>query len=315
MELANLPADGSRAYFAPVLPSLPDNGKTVARVHFESLSELAAMIPPTAPSRVPEDERHHWTKEDKSLYGSTKNMRDALTLARDGWKEGAERARPLLERVMVARPVRKAMVKWSVAGGIPSVPRYLSGDPMHMRTNATAPTNKQPVITMISSNSAPWYVKPEHFEFAAVAAAAIIDRLEDAGFRVEVIAGRRESSDPTGTGSNTGENNVLGHRSEMWFRLKAAQDTLDLNRLVFGLGHPAVFRRLLFAAGAMHPDYKKSLGYCQGYAISLDKLEHPLGTYVLPSMLSIHDAKHKDAIATFDAAIASLKKQGCPGLE
>jgi hypothetical protein len=195
------------------------------------------------------------------------------------------------------------------------VPRYLSGDPMHMRTMTTAPTNKQPVITLISSTSAPWYVKPEHFEFAAVAAAAIVDRLEDAGFRVEVIAGRRESSDGTGTSSRSGENNALGHRSEMWFRLKAAQDTLDLNRLVFGLGHPAVHRRLLFAAGAMHPDYKKSLGSWQGYAVSLEKLEHPVGTYILPSMLSIHDAKHKDDIATFDAAIASLKKQGCPGLE
>jgi hypothetical protein len=315
MELHEIPTDGSRAYFAPVLPSIPDNGNSVARVHFESLSELAAMIPPTAPSRVPENERHHWTKNDETFYGLTKTMRAALDLARNGWKEGAERARPLLERVNVARPVRKAMVKWSVAGGIPSVPRYLSGDPMHMRTTATAPTNKQPVITLISSTSAPWYVKPEHFEFAAVAAAAIIDRLEDAGFRVEVIAGRRESSDSTGTTSRSGENNARGHRSEMWFRLKAAQDTLDLDRLVFGLGHPAVHRRLLFAAGAMHPAYKKSLGSWQGYAVSLDKLEHPVGTYVLPSMLAISDAKHKDAVATFDAAIASLKKQGCPGLE
>jgi hypothetical protein len=315
MDIHEIPTDGSRAYFAPVLPSLPDNGKTVARVHFDSLSELAAMIPPTAPSRVREEERHHWTKKDESFYGSTKTMGDALDLARNGWREGAERARPLLERVMVARPVRKAMVKWSVAGGIPSVPRYLSGDPTHMRTMTTAPSNKQPVITLISATSAPWYVKPEHFEYAAVSAAAIIDRLEDGGFRVEVIAGRRESSDSTGAGSNTGENNVLGHRSEMWFRLKAAQDTLDLDRLVFGLGHPAVHRRLLFAAGAMHPGYKKSLGDWQGYAISLDKLEHPAGTYVLPSMLTICNSKHKDAIATFDAAIASLKAQGCPGLE
>lgn len=315
MNIADIPTDGSRAHFAAVLPDLPANEKTAARLHFDSLSELAAFIPPTAPASVKEEDRHHWTKKDDDFYGATRNMRDALDLARDGWKEGAERARPLLDRVKVARPTRKALTRYDVAGAVAVVPRYLAGNPLAMKTRQTSATTQSPIITLVSATSAPWYVKPEHFEFAAVAAAAIIDRLEDAGFRVEVIAGRRESNDATGTSSNTGENNARGDRCEMYFKLKSAQDALDLDRLVFGLGHPAVHRRLLFAACSMIPAYKRSLGSWQGYAVSLDKLERPAGTFILPSMLSISKADHKDAVTVFDKAVETLKAQGCPGLE
>jgi hypothetical protein len=315
MNIADIATDGSRAHFAAVLPDLPANGKTLARLHFDSLSELAAFIPAAAPASTKEDDRRHWTAADEGFYGKTRNMSAALDLARDGWKDGAERARPLLDRVKVARPTRKALTRYDVAGAVAVVPRYLAGNPLAMKTRQTSPTAQSPVITLVSATSAPWYVKPEDFEFAAVAAAAIIDRLEDAGFRVEVIAGRRESNNSTGAASGTGENNALGDRSEIYFRLKAAQDALDLDRLVFGLGHPAVHRRLLFAAGAMHPDYKKSLGSWQGYAVSLDKLERPMGTFALPSMVSVSKGGHKDAISVFDKAVETLKAQGCPGLE
>ena len=315
MNIADIATDGSRAHFAAVLPDLPDNGKPTARLHFDSLTELVAFIPPTAPASVKEEDRHHWTKKDESLYGATKNMREALALARDGWKDGADRARPLLDRVKVARPTRKAFTRYDVAGAVAVVPRYLAGNPLAMKTRQPSVTAQSPVITIVSATSAPWYVRPEDFEFAAVAAAAIIDRLEDAGFRVEVIAGRRESNNANGAGEGSGANNALGDRSEIYFRLKAAQDALDLDRLVFGLGHPAVLRRLLFAAGSMHPAFKKSLGYCQGYPVSLDNLERPAGTFILPSALSVYKGNHKDAVTVFDKAVEVLKAQGCPGLE
>jgi hypothetical protein len=315
MNIADIAADGSRAHLAAVLPALPDNGRTTARIHFDSLAELVAFIPPTAPPGVKDGDATHWSAQDESFYGKTKSMKDALTLARDGWKDGADRARPLLDRVKVARPAKKRLTRHDVAGAVAVVPRYLAGNPLAMKTRQTSPTAQSPVITLVSATSAPWYVRPEDFEYAAVAAAAIIDRLEDAGFRVEVIAGRRESNNGNGAGEGSGANNTLGDRSEIYFRLKAAQDALDLDRLVFGLGHPAVHRRLLFAAGSMHPAFKKSLGYCQGYAVSLDNLERPAGTFILPSMLSVNKGHHKDAMTVFDKAVEALKAQGCPGLE
>jgi hypothetical protein len=242
-------------------------------------------------------------------------MAQARTLARDGWQKGAERVQPLLDRVKTARPTRKALTRWDVAGAVPSIPRYLAGNPLAMKTRQTSQTNQQPIITIVSNTSAPWYVEPRTFENLATAAAAIVDRLEDAGFRVEIIAGRRESSNQTGTAAATGENNALGNRSEMMFRAKAAQDSLDLARLVFAIGHVAVHRRLLFAAGNAHPAFDESLGTNQGFAVAMRPLERPPGTYVLPALATLHNEIKHEPIAVFDHTLETLKAQGCPGLE
>jgi len=314
--ISSLPSlDNSRAQFDGVLPALPDNGKPVPRLHFDSLAELVSFIPDTAPQSVRDDARRYWSAKDPTFYGTTTTMAEALKLARDGWQEGAARALPLLERVKIARPTKRSLSRYDVAGAVPSVSRYLSGNPLAMKTRQTSPTNQTPIITLISSTAAQWVVDPETFEALAVAAAALVDRLEDAGFRVEVIAGRRESSSQEGVTQATGENNTLGHRSEMFFRVKAAQDSLDLARLVYGVGHPAVHRRILFAIGEMHGDYKRSLGEVQGYNVALDKPERPAGSYVLPSLSSLHRDGIKDPITVFDAAVSQLKAQGCPGLE
>ena len=305
-----LPADGTRAAFADILPPIPDNGTPTARLHFDSLGDLAAAIPDSPRKGRPGEA---WSSKDRDFYGVT--MAQARTLARDGWQEGAERVQPLLDRVKTARPTRKALTRWDVAGAVPSIPRYLAGNPLHMRTRQTSQTNQQPIITIVSNTSAPWYVEPRTFENLATAAAAIIDRLEDAGFRVEIIAGRRESSNQTGTAAATGENNALGNRSEMMFRAKAAQDSLDLARLVFAIGHVSVHRRLLFAAGNSHPAFDESLGANQGFAVAMRPLERPPGTYVLPALATLHNEIKHEPIAVFDHTLETLKAQGCPGLE
>lgn len=310
MTIAALPADGTRAQFAPFLPDLPDNGTPTARLHFDSLADIVALLPEQNRDGRGEE---FWRREDKDFFGAT--MKQARTYARDGWQEGAALVQPLLERVKTARPTRKALTRWDVAGATPSVPRYLAGTPLNMRTRQNSPTHQQPIITLISNTSAPWYVEPKTFQHLATAAAAIIDRLEDAGFRVEVIAGRRESSSSQGCRAATGENNALGARSEMFFRAKAAQDGLDLPRLAFALGHAATHRRLLFAAGAMHPAYDPSLGTGQGFAVAFLPLEKPPGTYTLPALATLHNDVTKDPVAVFDHTLKALRDQGCPGLE
>jgi hypothetical protein len=311
MSIATLPADGTRAAFADILPPIPDNGTPTARLHFDSLGDLAAAIPDSPRKGRPGSA---WLDDsDRDFYGVT--LTEARRLARDGWQEGAERVQPLLDRVKTARPTRKALTRWDVAGAVPSIPRYLAGNPLAMKTRQTSQTNQQPIVTLISSTSAPWWVETGTFERLACAAAAIADRLEDAGFRVEIIAGRRESSNPSGAGTATGENNALGNRSEMMFRAKAAQDSLDLARLVFAIGHVSVHRRLLFAAGNAHPAFDESLGGNQGYAVAMRPLERPHGTYILPALAHLEKQVKHDPVAVFDHVIETLKAQGCPGLE
>jgi hypothetical protein len=305
-DLKSLPTDPKGAQFAPYLPGFGSEAKSIAAIHFDSMADFMAYVP----EKDPGGDRHcdaAWTTtKDRVAFCRTPNMRAALEYARDGWKEGADRARPLLDKIKTARPVRKALVKWSVAGAIPSVPRYLSGDPMHMRTVGTAASNKQPVITLIANWSTPAFVDAKVFECVAVAAAAICDRLEDAGYRVEIIGGRRCSSDHGG---------VKGHIADLFARIKAPEDTMDLARVAFGLGHPSALRRLSFAIASIHPAFFNATRYGQGYATDFGNLEMPPGTYALPSNAKVESSCGTDPMKAFDYVLASLVKQGCPGLE
>jgi hypothetical protein len=312
MQLADLDTKGSRAHFADILPALPDNGKRTARLHFDSLADLVSYLPREEPSGRG---RQYWSNENPDFYGST--MQQALDMARDGWSEGAERVAPLLDKVRTERPTARRITRYDVAGAYAVVPRYLAGNPLAMRRHETAKTSKTPIITLVCSASSPWNVSPKAFEAVACAAAAVTDRLEDAGFRVEIISGRRESNDSRGTIEANGENNALGHRSEVFFRAKAADETPNLSRLAFALAHPAIFRRILFAVTDMHPDYDQSMTGCQGYAIALAAVkDRPAGTYVLPALAHLHKVSERgDPLKIFDEVIKTLKDQGCPGLE
>lgn len=312
MQLADLDTKGSRAHFADILPPLPDNGKPTARLHFDSLAELVAYLPREKPMGRGGE---YWSKEDPGFYGST--MKQALDMARDGWSEGAERVLPLLDKVRTERPTARRITRYDVAGAYAVVPRYLAGNPLAMRRHETDRTSKTPIITLVCSSSSPWNVGTQNFESLACAAAAVTDRLEDAGFRVEIIAGRRESNNSRGTVEANGENNALGDRSEVFFRAKASDETPNLARLAFALAHPSIFRRILFAVTEMHPDYDKSMFGCQGYAIAISEVQdRPPGTYVFPSLAHLYKiSRSGDPIVIFDEVIKTLKAQGCPGLE
>lgn len=306
MNLRDMPTDERGAQFAPYLPVLSGEAKSVARLHFDNMADFAAVVPESDPG----GDRHcggAWEQAASTAsFALTKSMTQALKLAREGWEEGAARARPLMEKIKTARPVRKTLSRWDVAGAVPSVPRYLAGNPMHMKTQRLSVSNRQPVVTIVSNWSTPAFVSAKVFESSAVAAAAICDRLEEAGFRVEIIAGRRCASEIDGE---------KGHVAETFARIKAPEDSLDLARIAFGLGHPSALRRLSFAICAIHPHMKKATHYGQGYASDFDKVERPPGTYTMPANKGVEANCGSDPLKTFDYVVKHLKKQGCPGLE
>lgn len=306
--IATLPTNGTMAQFAPFLPDMPENGEPVARLHFDSLGDMAALIPRKPPKGAP---HHDCWQEDSAFYGVSTT--EAHRLAAEGWQEGAARAALLMDRIKTARPTRKALTRWDVAGALPSVPRYLSGNPLNMRQMQRSASSQQPVITIATEIGGPSSVETRTFEARAVAAAAIVDRLEDAGFRVEILGGMRSSNSGTGVREATGANNALGKRAEVFFRVKAAQDTLDLARVAFGLGHPSATRRLCFQAMSSHPDFYPVISYGMGYTVPLAPLDRPPGTYTLPPLMKLDQIRKAEDV--FDAVLSHLKNQGCPGLE
>jgi hypothetical protein len=304
MELINLPTDPAKAQFSAYIPAHNAAAKSVAALHFGSMAELVSHVPGRKPTGIRVHDDTAWG--DDAGFCGTPDMETATRYALEGWQEGAERARPLLEKVKAARPAQKKLVRWDVAGATPSVSRFLSGNPLNMRTSAMSRSHRMPVITLLSNWSSPWTVNAKVFESVAVAAAAICDRLEDAGYRVEIIAGRRCSSERGGE---------TGHVADLFARIKAPQDAMDLSRVAFGIGHPSALRRLAFAVSAIHPAFYDATSFGQGMPSDFDKVDMPAGTFALPSNKRVQDACGADALKTFDFVVAELTKNGCPGLE
>jgi hypothetical protein len=137
----------------------------------------------------------------------------------------------------------------------------------------------------------------------AGAVAAVIDRIEDAGFQAEVfVALRLKDHDK--------------HRHvEIVAPVKSAGDALDVARLAFAIGHPAALRRLFFAT-ITRPTETKYLDDSIGVPV-------PIKTggeaFVLEGLQGGKDMAFttEEGAATTGLALImdSLRKQGCPGIE
>lgn len=281
---------------------LPDLSKygTRSRAGFSSPEAFAAWL------ESPEGVREKWSTSGRDngdmggdFYGFT-TFRDALDMALTGWKEGAERVERLRDKINVANPKGPRLVSWGVAGAYPSVARALAGNPLNMRKLDLARAKRKPVMTIVSHYGATADVDAQSMERRAACAAALVDEVETAGFSVELIAYTASSA-----------SNVV---AETAFVLKEAGAALDVARVAFGLGHPAMLRRLTFAIRSSRRE-AKPLGAGMGSTI-YDGLKLPPGCYMLPAIQYLGAGKFRsDELTVKDglpAMIAALRAQDCP---
>lgn len=272
--------------FLPPVPS----GK-VSSAHFSSPSELYAFTQAKG-FKAGAWCRDAWN-ENESAYGAT--LDDVERFARDGWPEGAEKIAALRDVLIPDRPTGPRIVRYDVAGALPSVPRAIAGNPMNMRRVTVAPTARQPVLTLVQDMVAPWGADHRCFTASAVASCAIVDLLEGAGFRVEIVAAFRSGNDMVG---------------EVACRVKEAGDAVNLATLAFALGSPAFFRVFCFRVMHGHKAFEplgSSLGRCRPF----DASKCPPGVYLLPGPSVTSTKNPRDAMAM---QIKSLRAQGCPGI-
>jgi hypothetical protein len=151
-------------------------------------------------------------------------------LARRGWSEGAKNLGDVLA---VHMPERDNVDSWryDVAGELPDIGRYLAGDPAHMRRHGH-PKGHRPIISLFINNWIVCFTKAQQMANYGAAIVAMVDQLENSGRRVEVTAGTIAESGSSGRTM----------MSATW-RVKAAEDALDLGALAFAVAHPAASRR------------------------------------------------------------------------
>lgn len=248
---------------------------------------------------------------DGDDWSGTKNMQDALDLAENGWKKGAEDVENMKRRIDAVHPVSPRLVRHSVAGVTPNIARAVAGNPENMRVPDLTKSRKKPTITIVSNMSANCGVSGHAITNRAAAVCALIDRIESKGYSVEVI-----STATSRGGSWDGE---VGFNSAVSIRLNESHQPVDIVRMAFGLGHSSMFRRFVFTEWGTHSSCKRGLGMGLGsheeVHLKKDEDDDLRAVYKLPS------AEHKSKYFANEELtvtcglyylIQSLKKQGCP---
>jgi hypothetical protein len=290
------------ARFAAILPSVPASARATAtgRWHFDSLAAAMDALPQSAPPGA--WHASAWSNSHlPAWHGAT--WSEVQRYAAEGWIEGAEAARRIRDGIQAQMPTAPRLIRWDVAGALPSIPRALAGNPLNMRRMAASVRRTMPTVTLVSNMSTSSSVQPAELIDTAAALAALVDVLEESGLRCEVIGW---APFVCAYGSTFADLAILA---------KAPDQPLDLASIAFSAGHAAAYRRLGFACVAMAARARglgDSLGR-GGWTPAADSI--PPGTFLMPTAQAL-SGRHgaKTPIARFIAMCVQLRAQGCPGI-
>ena len=240
-----------------------------AKYLFDSLSELGQFIA---------DAPRKWnTSQSKDIaarqdWDLSAGFEGAVKMAREGWLEGAARAQDALKAFSPVTPAPETITDFY--GHRPHVARFCAGAPDSMIRHARPPREGfGKVLTLIVPVNANGMISAQCMANFGLGVAQYVSQLELDRVRVEVI----------------GLTTTLlrgGYRESFAWRIKGADQPLDLAVLAFAIGHPAMCRRLDFALCERAAGPETS-----GYGQSVDgKLEDvincPVNAYVLNGMNS-----------------------------
>lgn len=181
----------------------------------------------------------HQSYLSRSMYGRATNelhggltFEGAIRTAQEGWHDGVELVHDLMSGVpLLENMVGVADWRYDACGEMPDVPRYVSGDPLHMRRR-TRQSGSRPIIHIVVNTALVGGSTPTQQTNYGVALCGLIDWLEAKGKRVEL--------DRVGV-----VDDGLRRTMQGW-KVKRATDALDLPAVVFALAHMASHRHLVW---------------------------------------------------------------------
>lgn len=192
--------------------------------------------------------RYHSNERSKSWNRGVAQLPEFAALLQHGDKTLENRVKGVWERYNIAptRGLVKARIR-DVAGGSPSVPAYLAGDPRCMKRRA--PIIASAPVRVFASIGCSMGIEADDVEKHGVLIAALVYRLALTR-PVELYATTEYDVDPFGSGDN-----VLT-------AIKLATRPLNLSRITTMLAHPAAQRTLMFAVTDIKNNH--SIGWAFG---------------------------------------------------
>lgn len=231
-----------------LMPFKTFSGARIIRNSHESLAAFANAVDETPARNARPNESIERTREAEEWTGGV-SFKQALDLARYGWKEGREMMTDALALAKAATtPLEVPTLRHDVAGAEPDVARFLAGDPLCMIDERPDAAKVKPVIRVVVSFWTWASVPAQNITNQGAAILAQVDAWEAAGWECEIIADgstrwnlRSRAAalpDVPSAGDQILSTEVV---------IKRAGEPLDIDAAAFALVHPAMLRRLGFS--------------------------------------------------------------------
>ena len=258
-------------------------------IEFGSWGELidyAARVPTV----TAKSEQHSRFVRDDDWYG-TPDFPAALNLALNGWTDAETKARTLSSVLFnkVSSLVEHDYPVSDIEGVDIEMGAYTRGEPeCWTRFEKVMEEGEGKIARIVFNGFFSAGINHDVIIARGAAVAALVDLLEYSGTRCEVIY-HCPFNDP------------------IHFRtlIKSADQPLDLSRLMFAVGHPSMFRRIMFSALEHNPE-RESLSL---YGLPYELHESQRGDVYL-GCAGFPDVQWKDTESAQAWIIAELKSQG-----
>jgi hypothetical protein len=217
-------------------------------IKFESFADFVAESQKPPASLLVRTGTASSRDRDRSGWYGTNKFEDAVKLAAEGWREGADKILSILSqlgpsvRASIAQCVRRT--SFDVSGNWVDVGRFLSGEPECFGIEVEDGDNcREKVVRIVVNLASSLAIDADAFFARGAVVVAAIDILEASGVRCELWACR--ASRRTQSPHN-------GRTVEIHTCVKQAGEPVDIDRVAFVLSHVACYRRLFFSVGEQH---------------------------------------------------------------
>lgn len=191
----------------------------------------------------------------RSNWYGTDNYEAAVTLAANGWKQGGEKINLAIQQIkpQVAQVIevlsRISYMHTPNRPGMLDVGRYAAGNPYHMVSPIL--TSAPPIVKIAVPALWSASVSTDRIMEAGAIVSAVAEVLTAAGYAVEVVA-------------VAGWDKADGSYEIVEVVLKSSTQKVDIEDLAFGIAHPSMSRRFIFAAGEINPHAREICCYSMG---------------------------------------------------
>ena len=223
---------------------------------YESINELLDQVSDKSiPDWKSEHDSDYLASESRSKdWNGDVTLKQAIKLARFGWREGRDMMHKELEIAHRSTKFERLPTHtYDVAGFMPDVPLFISGEPAHMQTPVGNILGMQKTLEFVVHLGANCDIDAKRMMRKGSAILSLIDKLEDSGLSCHV----------QGITFAKGRNKSVFY---IEFPIKKAGVPMDIDRCAYTLVHPSLLRRIEFRAFEQEPKCYKD--FCNGYGSS-----------------------------------------------